>query len=67
MSESNKVKHCKKCQRELPSDTKGKLCDYCRKERNRKAKKIGAGVGAGVLTFGGVVVKAIINRKNENS
>lgn len=37
----SEVRYCKKCKCELSSYTKGKLCDNCRKRRNKTLKTVG--------------------------
>lgn len=44
------MKRCKKCDCELPSDSKKKLCESCRKRRNEKIKMGFAITGSVLLT-----------------
>lgn len=48
---------CKECYTQMPGDTE-KFCVRClakHKDRTDKAKKVGAGVGAGVVAVGGYI------------
>ncbi len=57
----NEVRYCKKCRCELMSNNKYKMCDDCRRKRN---KKIRDGIVGIVTTLGSVALYGVIKGKH---
>ena len=58
----NLNKKCKYCNKDLPENEKGRVCKSCRDKRVGRAEKVGAGIGALVLTVGSVVLKIVLKK-----
>lgn len=58
------IKKCKKCGKELRSDSKSKLCEGCKAQRIEKAKNTCKAVGGTALSVGfGLILKEITGGK----
>lgn len=61
----NKI--CKKCDKELPDNSKYKMCEECIEKRKSTIKTIGLVVCAGAVSVAATVLAAALSKSNENS
>ncbi len=57
------IRRCKKCNCELMSDNKSKLCKNCKGERFSKIIKIGSTVGGVAITAVTTVFSVVTHRR----
>lgn len=53
---------CKKCGKELPANSTGKLCGYCKQKQKDTAIKIASGVVSVAVIAGGAVANPDIKK-----
>lgn len=56
MSDTPEIRYCKKCGCELTSTNKKKLCENCRRTRNKTIKDTAIGIGGTLFGIGFFVI-----------